>query len=116
MKHICVSILFLLVFAAAPLPKAQSGQVLVEGVVGDYAPTAGIYMLHDVSAVSLEDVMRKTGDVDCVRVFVGEEAVVQTQGGGKLGGEDIAGGMAVRVAGSLLGETIRARLVIVLQR
>lgn len=111
MKYLCVSVLFLAALIATPLARAQSVDVLVEGVVGDYAPSSGIYMLHEVEVVLPEAPGLEAMAGGTVKVFLTEDAVVMDPGGDPLGLEDIQGGMAVRVAGSLLNETLRGRLV-----
>ncbi len=116
MKYLCVSVLFLAALIATPLARAQSLDVLVEGVVGDNAPSSGIYLLHDVDIVLPEGMVLVTVAGGTVTVSLGQETEVLDQEGESLGLEDIQGGMAVRVAGSLLDERIFGRLVAVLEQ
>ncbi len=116
MKHLCVSVVFLSVLLAGHLARAQSLDVLVQGVVGDYAPSFGIYMLHEVEVVLPEGGGLDSMAGGTMTVSLGEDATVLGQGGDPLGLEDIQGGMAVRIAGSLLNQTILGRLVTILEQ
>ena len=81
MKYLCVSVLFLAALIATPLARAQSVNVLVEGVVGDYAPSSGIYLLHDVDIVLPEDMVLVTVAGGTVTVSLGQETKVLNQEG-----------------------------------
>lgn len=116
MKYLCVSVLFLAAVTATPLARAQSVDVLVEGVVGDYAPSSGIYLLHDVGTVLPEDMVLVTMAGGTVTVSLEQEAKVLDQEGESLGLEDIKGGVTIKVTGTLLDERIFGGLVTVLEQ